>query len=186
GDHPRGASPLPEQPTCFAISDGAAGNARQASALAAAMGLAAQPVAVSWPPPWSWFAPALETGAYRWLPGGLRHVADEGASGAIAIGCGRAAALATALLRRRGCYAIQILDPRAALDRWDLVIAPAHDRLSGANTLATVGALNDISPSRLAEAARDFSALAELPSPRTAVLVGGSNAAQRIDRRYLE
>jgi mitochondrial fission protein ELM1 len=65
------------------------------------------------------------------------------------------------------------------------VIAPAHDELSGANVIATVGALNDVSPARLLESARGFSALLELPAPRTAVLLGGSNRAQRIDRRYL-
>ena len=176
---------MPETPTCFAISDGAAGNERQVGALADAMGLPARRFRLALPPPWSWLAPRLELGAWRALPKDLRDAAEAAPPGAIAIGCGRAAALATALLRRRGCYAIQILDPRAAPGRWDVVIAPRHDGLAAANAIATVGALNDISPARLVAAAQGFAALCETPSPRTAVLIGGSNRAQRIDRAYL-
>jgi mitochondrial fission protein ELM1 len=59
---------LPETPTCFAISDGAAGNERQAVALADAMGLQARRFRLALAPPWSWLAPRLVLGAWSALP----------------------------------------------------------------------------------------------------------------------
>ena len=51
------------------------------------------------------------------------------------------AALATRLLRQRGARAVQILDPRVPTRHWDLVIAPEHDGLEGANVIATAGSV---------------------------------------------
>ncbi len=167
------------------VTDGAAGNERQARALAAAMGLAprVERVALAWP--WSWLAPHLRLGAWRALPRDLRG-AVEAEKPALVIGCGRAAALASAVIRARtGAYAVQILDPRASPDAWDLIIAPAHDALVGDNVLTTIGALNTITPARLAAAAIEYAELAALPQPRTAVLFGGTTRAQRLDAAYV-
>ena len=89
---------------------------------------------------------------------------------AVAIGCGRQAALATRLLRARGSRTIQILDPRLDPAHWDLVIAPEHDGLAGANVLTLLGSLNPVDDAWLADARTAFPAFAHLPSPRTAVL----------------
>ena len=63
---------------------------------------------------------------------------------ALAIGCGRQAALATRLLRARGSQAVQILDPRIDPRHWDLVIAPEHDTLRGDNVIPTLGSLHPV------------------------------------------
>jgi len=167
------------------VSDGAAGNERQAHALAAAMGLMPRVHRIGLLPPWSWLAPHLKLGGWLALPRALRDavVADPPQ---LVIGCGRTGALATALIRaRHGSYAVQILDPRGALDAWDLVVAPAHDGLDGANVVTTIGALNTITPARLAAAAIEHAELAQLPRPRTAILVGGSTSAVQIDAGYV-
>ena len=167
------------------LTDGAAGNERQAVALAGAMGLEPRIDRIALRAPWSWLAPHLRLGAWHALPAPLRQAID-GDPPRIVIGCGRAAALATAVLRARtGAFAIQVLDPRAALDAWDLVIAPAHDGLAGENVITTIGALNAVTPARLAAAALEHAELSELPAPRTAVLVGGSTAAVAIDAAYI-
>src|SRR5690606_12976302 len=58
--------------------------------------------------------------------------------------------------------------------RFDLVVAPAHDRLEGANVLSITGSPHRVTPQRLAEAGAAFAdRLASLPRPRVAVLVGG-------------
>ncbi|HEU4665734.1 MAG TPA: mitochondrial fission ELM1 family protein [Dokdonella sp.] len=174
--------------TCWAISDGAAGNARQALALARALGLAAQPIDVALREPWNTFAPRLAIGAAR----AIRR--DDGRAlqppwPDLAIGCGRRAALVTRQLREWSggrTYTVQILDPRIASDAFDLVIAPQHDRVAGANVISSIGALNPVDPLWLAEGRARFADLAALPSPRTTVLVGGSNRAQTLDDAYFD
>jgi mitochondrial fission protein ELM1 len=66
-------------------------------------------------------------------------------------------------------------------DRFDLVVVPGHDRLRGPNVVTTLGALNRVTPERLAvEGAAWAPRLAHLPSPRVAVLIGGDNGVYRL------
>lgn len=175
-------------PTCWAISDGAAGNERQASALAEALGVSARVVRIRVRQPWDFLAPRLTIGA-------MSAVHDEdGRTLAppwpdIAIGCGRRAALVTRALRAwsgGGTFTVQILDPRIDTRAFDVVIAPQHDRVDGANVIRSIGALNPVDPRWLADARTRFARFAALPSPRTAVLIGAANRAQRLDDRYFD
>lgn len=170
-----------ETPT-WLLTDGAAGNRRQAEALAAALGRAAFAPPLATRAPWRWFAP-------HWVPSSLR------AHGlplptrwpTLAIGCGRQGALALRTLRRLSGGAtrtVQILDPRSDATGFDLLLVPGHDRLRGANVVVTRGALNPVDEDWLAQARRDWPAFGDLPSPRTAVLLGGSNRALQLDERY--
>ncbi|MEN5052681.1 mitochondrial fission ELM1 family protein [Brevundimonas naejangsanensis] len=75
-------------------------------------------------------------------------------------------------------FVVQTQDPRWCNDRYDLIVAPAHDDLSGSNVLSITGSPHRITPQRLAEAAPAFAArIAPLPHPRVAVMVGGASAA---------
>jgi mitochondrial fission protein ELM1 len=174
--------------TCWAISDGAAGNERQATALAEALGLAPRVMRVSVRQPWGWFAPRLVTGARSAVrDGDGRALAPPWPD--IAIGCGRRAALVTRALRQwsgGGTFTVQILDPRIDTRAFDVVIAPEHDRVAGANVIHSIGALNPVDPRWLADARARFARFAALPSPRTAVLIGATNRAQRLDNRYFD
>jgi uncharacterized protein len=170
------------------VSDGRAGNARQVMALARAMQVAARSVAVRPRAPWRWFAPRL-TAAARWaFPATLRR--DLRAPWpALAIGCGRQAALLTQTLRSLSggaTFVVQILDPRIDCANFDLVVAPRHDELHGANVIQTLGALNPVDDAWLAHAAQAFPALAQLPRPRTALLVGGPRRGLALDDAWLE
>lgn len=155
----------------LALSDGRAGNARQATALAEALDANAATLDLLPRAPWRWVAP------HR-LPGGT-HAFGPGFAGAcatppaLAIGCGRQAALATRLLRERGSVAVQILDPRIDPRHWDWVIAPAHDGLHGANVIASLGSLHPVDDLWLARARQANPTPGAFPSPRTVLLVGG-------------
>jgi mitochondrial fission protein ELM1 len=101
----------------------------------------------------------------------------------IALAIGNASSGATRL--------VNVQDPGYCRNRFDLIIVPEHDELSGPNIMSTIGALGRITPERLAEAADEFGpSLAHLAGPRIAVLIGGANAvfqtpiavAQRIGR----
>ena len=65
-------------------------------------------------------------------------------------------------------------------------VAPEHDGLHGANVITLCGSLHSVDDAWL-QAGRDaFPALAQLPSPRTVVLVGGRTKAVRFDRGAFE
>ncbi len=168
----------------WAVSDGRAGNVRQATALAEALGGPARLLTLAPRAPWRWLAP-------RRLPGsGAAYGADFAAAlrhpPALAIGCGRQAALATRRLRAAGAKAVQILDPRLDPAHWDLVVAPEHDGLSGGNVITLLGSLNPVDDDWLDRARASFAAFAELPTPRTALLVGGPTAQAPFDARSFD
>lgn len=97
------------------------------------------------------------------------------------IATGRAALPLSAGLRRRSggrTFVVQTQDPRWKTGAYDLVVAPAHDDLTGPNVLSITGSPHRVTPARLAEGAAAFeAALAPLPRPRVAVLIGGRSMA---------
>lgn len=180
----RRMTPTPEH--CWVITDGAAGNERQALALAGRLGVVTRTWRIAPAPPWSWLAPRLVAGARLALPPGMREHFDAPWP-ALAIGCGRAAALYTRGLRRWSdgrTFTVQILDPRVASSHWDIVIAPRHDDLAGANVINPLGSLNPVDDAWLADGAAAFPDLAHLPAPRTAVLIGASHRDVEVDTAY--
>lgn len=177
---------MTQSETCWAISDGAAGNQRQVLALARALGHAPRICRVSLREPWATLAPRLTIAAHsaiRLLDGG--GIASPWPS--LAIGCGRRAALLTRLLRDWSdgqTTTIQILDPRISSSHFDHVITPQHDAMPGDNVIRTIGALNPVDEAWLAEARAKHAQLAHFAGPRRGVLIGASNRAQRIDAAY--
>lgn len=174
--------------TCWVVSDGAAGNENQCLALARSLGLLPCIVRIRLRQPWAALSPRLTFGA-------TDAIRDEsGAAPAppwpdVAIGCGRRAALVTRLLRRWSdgrCYTVQILDPRIDSRAFDLVIVPQHDDVAGPNVIRSIGALNAVDADWLAAGRLRFADVAHLPAPRTAVLIGGSNRAQKLDDAYFD
>jgi mitochondrial fission protein ELM1 len=169
---------------CWVIHDGAAGNCRQALALADALALEYREWTVAAHGLARWLAP-------RKLPGVDtfdRQFTDslKQATPSLVIGCGRVAALATRQAREAGAKAIQILDPRISSRHWDLVIAPEHDQLVGENVISLLGGLNPIDAGWLQRARQQFARLANQAAPRTAVLLGGPTRATKFDRSALE
>jgi mitochondrial fission protein ELM1 len=102
---------------------------------------------------------------------------------ALAVGCGRQAALATRLLRERGARAVQLLDPRIAPSHWDLVVVPEHDRVRGDNVVTLLGSLNPVDDAWLEQARAQFPMPAPFAAPRTALLVGGPTTQASWDGR---
>ena len=169
-------------PRCWVLSDGKAGAETQSLGLAEALGLVPEVKRLAVRAPWRWLPPAL------WLA----PLAAPGSGGAglappwpdLVIACGRLTAAPAAALRRAGrgaIRAIQIQDPQLDPRHFDLVVAPAHDRLAGANVLTTLGALHRATPGRLAAAAALLTPRLEaLPQPRVAVLIGGDSKVHRM------
>lgn len=173
-------------PACWVVTDGAAGNRRQAEALAVALPVRSHPLQVRLRQPWDLAAPRLTAAAAYGIVDArgstLRPPWPD-----IAIGCGRRAALVVRMLRRWSAgasFGVQILDPQVASAHFDLLITPRHDRRQGKNVIQTLGSLHPVDAAWLQHGRDGFPHLGELPTPRTAVLVGASNRAQELDADY--
>ena len=170
--------------SCWFLHDGAAGHRQQAGALARALAAEPSEWRLQARAPWSWLAPRRLPGAHAAF--GVDFAAALATPPALAIGCGRRAALATRLLRARGSRVVQVLHPRLDPSHWDLVIAPEHDGRRGANVITLCGSLHPVDAAWLAAARAQFARFAALPAPRTVVLLGGRTPAVRFDRGAFE
>ena len=75
-------------------------------------------------------------------------------------------------------FAVQTQDPRWKNSAYDLIVAPAHDGLSGDNVFEIIGSPHRITPQKLAEAAPTFADhIDALPHPRVTVMIGGRSKA---------
>lgn len=173
---------------CWAITDPAAGNQRQALALAERLGLPVRHLVLQPRAPWAWFAPRLAWAAPLAL-GRADRLRFAPPWPRVAVGCGRAAALFTRALRRLSagrCHTVQILDPRLDPAHWDTVIAPRHDELAGPNVLSPLGSLNPIDADWLDDARDAWQHLAQWPAPRIGVLLGGPRRGVALDAAWAE
>ncbi len=104
------------------------------------------------------------------------------------IATGRATLPLSAKTRARSggrTLVVQTQDPRWQTGAYDLVVAPAHDGLTGPNVLSITGSPHRVTAAQLAEAAAAFEAeLAPLPRPRVAVLIGGRSMAFDLPAAY--
>ncbi len=105
----------------------------------------------------------------------------------IVIACGKRTAVPALLVRRltkaagNHCMTVYIQQPPVSAARFDLVIVPRHDPLREPNVLVTQAATHRITRDKLDAAEADFGALlSNLPRPRVAVLIGGSNRRYRL------
>lgn len=174
------------QGECWVITDTAAGNQRQALALAEYLQMPLRHLVLQPRVPWSWLAPRLALGRRFALPASQRGVFAPPWP-QVAIGCGRAAALFTRMLRPLSegqSYTVQILNPRIDPAHWDTVIAPCHDRIDGSNLLRPLGSLNSVDDEWLADGRDSCPQFAELPQPRVGVLLGGPRQGITLDADY--
>lgn len=176
-------APLPGPLSVWVVSDGRAGIENQALGLAEAVRrLTAADIAIQhvrWRPAFDRWPSALKTPAML-APGSFdpRAVTEWPD---LWIATGRATLPLSAKARGWSggkTFVVQTQDPRWKYAAYDLIVAPAHDGLSGDNVFEIVGSPHRITPQRLAEAAPAFAdRIAPLPHPRVAVMIGGKSRA---------
>ncbi len=167
------------------MSDGKAGMEGQCLGLAEALGLSAVVKRIQVTRPWRWLPPQL-------IPDPLGVLGPKGDRleppwPALVIASGRHTVAPSMALRRASqglSFTVQVQNPAVDPGNFDLIIAPRHDRLDAPNVVATTGALNRITPARLAAAAaRIGPRIAQLPRPLVAVLLGGNSKVHRLTRK---
>jgi uncharacterized protein len=157
------------------MTTGEAGFRTQARGLARALCDEPRELIVGLRPPWNRFPVA-------WTPGPLARLDPARDRPAppwpqLLITCGRrTAALSMAVRRASGgrTFTAHIQDPLAPASGFDLVVAMAHDAITGPNVIKVATALHDVTPARLAEAgARWRERLGGHAEPLAGVLLGG-------------
>ncbi|MGN6424799.1 MAG: mitochondrial fission ELM1 family protein [Asticcacaulis sp.] len=178
---------MPEQLSLWAVSDGRAGIENQALGLAEAVArLTPAEITVKrlrYQPLWDRLPTALKLWPDAMLRGGSDRI--EPPYPDIWIGCGRASLPHALRMRERSggkSFVVQLQDPKTDLKPYDLVIAPEHDHVDGANVLSLLGSTHRVTPERLAAAYEMWrDRIDALPRPRVAVLVGGRSKAFDLD-----
>lgn len=103
----------------------------------------------------------------------------------LAIGCAGPSIPTLVALRERGVPTVYVQDPRRGYDRFDLVVAPAHDGVTAPNAVSMIGSPNRIhAPTFSQSKASDV--LNTLPRPRVAFLIGGNSSRHSFDQSTIE
>ncbi len=165
-------------PTCWVITDGTIGMETQCVGLAEAMGL--QPVIkrVRMRKLWRATSPYLNIGkniAFSRKGDQMNAPWPD-----IVIASGRGSVLASLYVKQQSggrSFNIQIQNPAMWLDKFDAIIVPEHDKMSGPNIISTRGALHRVSDTKLQEEAAKWAPkFAHLKRPYALVSLGGSNS----------
>lgn len=178
------------QLSCWVVTDGKAGMENQCLGLAEALGLTPVVKRVKLRAPWKQLTPYLRMGKrFAFSPAGdpvLPPWPD------LLIATGRLSVPASLRARNasrstgKPTFTVQIQNPVINPARFDLVVVPRHDDLTGPNVMTTRGSLHRVTPEMLAREAAKFTAqMAALPYPRVAVLIGGSNAVYQLTPREM-
>lgn len=166
----------------WVITDGKAGHVTQAMGLADAIGFDTVEKTILPAIPWRWLPASLWPRGVSGLGGDAGIL--SGAPPDLIISCGRHAVGPALWVKSRSqghSFHIHVEHPRVDPRRFDLIASPRHDGLDGPNVIPVLGSLHRVTPQKLAAAAADLApALAHLPHPRVAVLLGGNNSVYRL------
>ncbi|MBI1327447.1 MAG: hypothetical protein GC136_07365 [Alphaproteobacteria bacterium] len=167
----------------WVITEGIAGTENQCLGIAGFLHAATEVKRIALRQPWKTLSPYLGFEmAETFMP------PFQGEWPKIVIASGRKAIAACNYIKAHSptTKIIFVQNPRWNLKNFDLVVAPAHDDLHGANVLHTVATPNRIRASLLESECDKWTALAQLNAPRAAVLIGGSTKKYTITQDDIE
>ncbi len=178
------------QVTCWVVTDGKAGMENQCLGLAEALGVQPTVKRIALRAPWKQLSPFLRHGLAYAFSSKADPITPPFPD--LLIATGRHSIPASLYARRatmtspRRTFTVQLQNPVIDPSRFDLVVVPRHDGLTGPNIVTTRGALHRVTKEMLRNEAEKFlPQVANLPSPRIAVLIGGSNAVYQLTPREM-
>lgn len=105
------------------------------------------------------------------------------------IGAGRRTAPYSAALRQwsgGATLTVHILDPKVSPARFDLLVTPEHDAITGPNVITTLGSPSYFSPDDIEEAELHFADLADERGMNVLVILGGHSKTHRMTEARVE
>ncbi|MBK1661054.1 mitochondrial fission ELM1 family protein [Paracraurococcus ruber] len=166
----------------WVLADPRAGTAAQPLGIAERLGVPFRTLPLAWGPlarlPWPWPTLAGLTADTR---AGLAPPPGSPWP-RLVLSAGRRSVPVARWLGRRGACLVHCMRPGAGAAEFGLLVVGRHDDPApAANLMPILGACHRMTPARLAEARAAWSALADLPAPRVALLVGGPVRAEGMD-----
>lgn len=174
--------------TTWVLTDGKTGMVSQAMGLAEAVGFEIVNKTIRPGFPWRFLPASVWPSGVQGLSPRSERI--DGPPPDLVISCGRhAVGPALWLKHTHGdkCFLVHVQHPRVKVERFDLVVAPTHDALSGPNVIEISGSLHGVTEAKLeAAAARFGSRYGAATRPLIAVLIGGSNSVYTLDDNTVE
>lgn len=171
------AVPTEQAPSLWVLTDGKAGDEVQCLGVAERLGVVPEIRRIAPRRPWSWLMPRGPIDPHEGpeRPGSpIRPPFPD-----IVIASGRRAVAYLRAVKKASngaTFTVFLKDPRTGAGTADLIWVAEHDRLRGPNVLVTITSPHRLAPQALAAArAAPPPAIAALPAPRAAVLVGGDS-----------
>ena len=162
--------------SCWVLTNGMAGFETQGIGIAEALGLTPIIKRVSPPAPYRWIAPHGPAAPDANIKAPWPDLLIT--SGRQSIPYARMIAKASG----GKTFTVVLQNPKVSPSNFDLVWAPAHDRLNGSNVISSLVSPHRLTRERLSAEAHVWEArTAHLPRPRVAVLLGGKNAVYEFD-----
>lgn len=167
-------------PLTWIITEGLAGTENQCLGVAEALGV--QPITkrIQLNQPWKLLSPYIGCESAATFSGDPLQAPWPD----LLIASGRKSIAAVRYIKKNNpqTFCVQIQDPRINSSCFDLLAVPEHDPTRGHNVVVTRATPNRLSQQILDQAKKDFAeSLANLPSPRVAVLIGGSTKSHELD-----
>jgi hypothetical protein len=169
---------------CWIITEGLIGTENQCVGVANALGIPYEIKRITLNQPWNSLSPYLGFERHRTFSPAIEHSWPD-----ILITSGRKSIAASRYIKKMSggnTFSVHIQDPRISSRHFDLVAVPRHDPLRGSNVIVTHASPNKITAELLDDAKMRFSFLEKNPSPRFAVLIGGSSKAYKITPQITE
>jgi uncharacterized protein len=165
------------RPTTWVVTDGAAGIVNQCVGLAQRLELDPVIKRITIRQPWLSLPPAFWPFPLKALDATGDPLKAPWPD--LLIASGRKSVAPCASIRRASggrTLAVQIQKPGISPDKFDLVVTPRHDRLSGSNVIETKGSIHGLTRALLDEEAEAWAkGVAHLPRPLTFAAIGGPN-----------
>lgn len=164
---------------CWIITEGLIGTENQCIGVAEALNIDFEVKRVSLQQPWKSLSPYFGfEQSWSFEP------KLEGPWPELIIAAGRKAIAAARYIKKKNpeTYVTFLQDPRSKSHNFDLIAVPKHDPLRGHNVLVTQASPNRINETHLKVARDAFPDFRKLPSPRIAVLIGGSSQAYNMSK----
>ncbi|MBT4879858.1 MAG: hypothetical protein HOI80_01100 [Alphaproteobacteria bacterium] len=178
---------MSESLSCWIVTDGKAGTENQCLGLAEALNLSPTVKRVTTRFPWT-HLPAHLWPIPLWAQSPERDQLKAPWPDLL-IASGRPSAAPAAAIRKKSkgkTRVIFVQGPRLSPSRFDVVVSPFHDQLSGNNILTTHGALHKVTKTKCDQAIKSLKPrISHLKPPYVAVLIGGPNKYYQLDDKVM-